>query len=119
MAGGAAFMTNITNDAWFGETSGPWQHLATLPLRAVEHRVGIARAANTGISAFVEPSGRITSWLPLGARGVLERRVTLRRGPTMYTRYGDWLPWGCCLAAAATLMGSALSRRSPRSCSAS
>ena len=114
VAGGASFMTNITNDAWFGETSGPWQHLATLPLRAVEHRVGIARAANTGVSAFVEPSGRITAWLPIGARGVLERRVALRQGPTVYTRYGDWLPWGCCLAAAATLMGSALSRRLTR-----
>jgi apolipoprotein N-acyltransferase len=114
VASGVSFMTNITNDAWFGETSGPWQHLATLPLRAVEHRVGIARAANTGISAFVEPSGRITAWLPLNARGVLERRVALRRESTLYTQYGDWLPWGCCLAAAGMLMGSALSRRSTR-----
>src|SRR5262249_38240921 len=48
VADGAAFMANITNDAWFGETSGPWQHLGTLPLRAVENRVAIARAANTG-----------------------------------------------------------------------
>lgn len=54
--GGAMFMVNITNDAWFGRTSGPWQHLAVLPLRAVENRVSIARAANTGVSAFVEPT---------------------------------------------------------------
>ena len=61
VAGGADFMVNITNDAWFGRTSGPWQHLGMLPLRAVEHRVAIARAANTGISAFVEPSGRVSA----------------------------------------------------------
>jgi len=120
VAGGAAFMANITNDAWFGETSGPWQHLGALPLRAVENRVAIARAANTGISAFVEPTGRISAWLPLGETGVLAQTVALRRGPaTLYTRYGDWLPWACVAAAVAvvatarvTARGKALSRRS-------
>jgi apolipoprotein N-acyltransferase len=110
VAGGAAFMANITNDAWFGETSGPWQHLGTLPLRAVENRVSIARAANTGISAFVEPTGRIAAWLPLGATGVLARPVVLRqRAPTLYTRYGDWLPW-CCVAAVIVILGTAWGR---------
>jgi apolipoprotein N-acyltransferase len=112
VADGAAFMANITNDAWFGETSGPWQHLGTGPLRAVENRVAIARAANTGISAFVEPTGRISAWLPIGATGTLVRPVPLRQGPpTLYTRYGDWLPWLCVVAVVA-VMGFALSRRS-------
>ena len=112
VADGAAFMANITNDAWFGETSGPWQHLGTVPLRAVENRVAIARAANTGISAFVEPTGRISAWLPIGATGTLVRPVPLRqRAPTLYTRYGDWLPW-LCVAAVVAVMGFALSRRS-------
>ena len=111
-AGGAAFMVNITNDAWFGETSGPWQHLATVPLRAVENRVAIARAANTGISAFVEPSGRVSARLPIGATGVLVRPVALRQGaPTLYTRYGDWLPW-CCVVAAIAIVGMAGTRHS-------
>src|SRR5262249_20104056 len=88
---GARFMVNITNDAWFGQTSGPWQHLAALPLRAVEHRVAIARAANTGVSAFVEPSGRIDILLPLYERGTLHHRVTLRGRSTLYTRLPDWL----------------------------
>ncbi|MGH7413257.1 MAG: apolipoprotein N-acyltransferase [Candidatus Rokuibacteriota bacterium] len=115
VVGGAAFMANITNDAWFGETSGPWQHLGTLPLRAVEHRVAIARAANTGVSAFVEPTGRISPMLPLLDRGVLQRRIPLRGRTTLYTRLGDWLVYACAgLGAAAGAL--ALFRRSPASC---
>jgi apolipoprotein N-acyltransferase len=115
VAGGATFMANITNDAWFGETSGPWQHLGTLPLRAVEHRVAIARAANTGVSAFVEPTGRIGPILPLLERGVLHRRIPLRDRTTLYTRLGDWLVYACAgLGAAASAV--VLFRRSPASC---
>ena len=69
VAEGASFMTNITNDAWFGDSGGPLQHLAMVPLRAVENRIAIVRAANTGVSAFVLPSGAIQSTLPLGVRG--------------------------------------------------
>jgi apolipoprotein N-acyltransferase len=93
VTGGADFMVNITNDAWFGTTSGPWQHLGMLPFRAVEHRVAIARSANTGISAFVDPTGRITQALPLGEQGVLAERVVRRDRATLYTRYGDWLAY--------------------------
>ncbi|MEX2220924.1 MAG: apolipoprotein N-acyltransferase [Candidatus Rokuibacteriota bacterium] len=112
---GAMFMANITNDAWFGETSGPWQHLGTLPLRAVEHRVSIARAANTGVSAFVEPTGRIGPMLPLLERGVLHRLVPLRGRTTLYTRLGDWLVYVCAGLGAAGA-GIAFFRRSPASC---
>jgi apolipoprotein N-acyltransferase len=115
VAGGASFMANITNDAWFGETSGPWQHLGTLPLRAVEHRVAIARAANTGVSAFVEPTGRIAPVLPLLERGVLHRRIPLRARATLYTRLGDWLVYASAAIGAAAA-GIAFFRRSPASC---
>jgi apolipoprotein N-acyltransferase len=111
VTGGASFMVNITNDAWFGRTSGPWQHLGMLPLRAVEHRVAIARAANTGISAFVEPSGRVSQMLPLFDRGTLAERVVLRTRTTLYTRLGDWLAHGC-LALGAAVLGFPLLRRS-------
>ncbi len=111
VAGGAAFMVNITNDAWFGETSGPWQHLGMLPLRAVENRVAIARAANTGVSAFVDADGRISGLIPLEERGVLRRVVALRRRATLYTRFGDWFAFGC-LGASAAVLGCTLSRRS-------
>jgi apolipoprotein N-acyltransferase len=115
---GADFMVNITNDAWFGRTSGPWQHLGMLPLRAVEHRVAIARAANTGISAFVEPSGRVARALPLFERGVLDGAVKLRSGSTLYTRWGDWLVYAS-LAVSALGFGWALFGRSSRACSVS
>ena len=95
VAGGARFMANITNDAWFGRTSGPWQHLAMLPLRAVENRVAIARAANTGISAFVEPTGRVVRRLPLFERGILEGALPLRTRVTFYTWFGDWFAYTC------------------------
>jgi apolipoprotein N-acyltransferase len=114
--GGARVMVNITNDAWFGTTSGPWQHLAMVPFRAVEHRVSIARAANTGVSAFVEPTGRISAILPLFARGGLHRRVALRARETLYTRFGDWLPYGC-LGAGASVFAFAFLRRSLGTCS--
>jgi len=112
---GASFMANITNDAWFGETSGPWQHLGMVSLRAVEHRVAIARAANTGVSAFVEPTGRIGPMLPLLERGVLHRSIPLRARATLYTRLGDWLVYVC---AGLSAIGAAVAflRRSPASC---
>ena len=86
-------MVNMTNDGWFGRTAGPLQHLAMYPLRAVEHRVSVVRAANTGVSAVIAPSGAIVRSLPLYVRGTLVERVPLRRVETLYTRFGDWLPY--------------------------
>jgi apolipoprotein N-acyltransferase len=111
--GGARVMVNMTNDAWFGRTSGPEQHLTMYPFRAVEHRIALARAANTGVSAFVAPSGRIVRSLPLGARGVLTDRVPLREADTLYTRLGDWMG-GAGLAVTAAALGAARFRRSRR-----
>jgi apolipoprotein N-acyltransferase len=108
---GALFMVNMTNDAWFGRTSGPPQHLAMYPLRAVEHRLAVVRAANTGISAFIAPSGRIARSLGLYERGVLADEIVLRSGTTLYTRWGDWVAWFSLAVAAAGLAVGL--RRSP------
>ena len=113
--GGASFMANITNDAWFGQTSGPWQHLGMLPLRAVENRVAIARAANTGISAFVGPDGRVGPVLPLFERGFLNARVPLRSRTTLYTRFGDWLVY-LCLGQCAAAWAAASAKKRPATC---
>ena len=111
VAGGAQYMVNITNDAWFGATSGPWQHLAMLPFRAVENRVVIARSANTGVSAFVEPSGRIIEILGLFERGVLDHVFFIPGGTgTFYTRFGDVFAY-LCLAVSVTALTFARLRR--------
>jgi apolipoprotein N-acyltransferase len=89
VAEGASFMVNITNDAWFGDSGGPLQHLAMVPLRAVENGVAVVRAANTGVSALVDPAGTIRAELGLGRRGTLAGEVPLRRATTFYTRVGD------------------------------
>ena len=113
VAEGASFMTNITNDAWFGDSGGPLQHLAMVPLRAVENRIAIVRAANTGVSAFVLPSGAIQSTLPLGVRGTLRAEVPLRRGYTFYARFGDVFAYACAAISGAALVGGlAAGRRS-------
>jgi apolipoprotein N-acyltransferase len=113
---GARIMVNMTNDGWFGRTSGPDQHLAMYPFRAVEHRIAVVRAANTGISAFVAPSGQIVRHLNLFQRGILSDRVPLREGRTLFTRLGDWVAW-LSLALAAASIGVAGRRTGP--CSAS
>ena len=104
-----------------GETSGPWQHLGMLPLRAVEHRVAIARAANTGISAFVEPSGRdATDAAALRARRPRPAAIPLReRDDALHAvrRLARRMP--ALGAVGARGVGLALFRRSPASCSAS
>ena len=108
---GARFMVNITNDAWFGDSGGPLQHLATVPLRAVENGVAIARAANTGVSALVHPSGRIDPQLGLFQQGALRVDVPLRTRETFYTRFGDVFAYACGAVAAAALAARVVAGR--------
>ncbi len=87
------FLLNITNDAWFGISSGPYQHFASARLRTVEQGLPLVRAANTGISAVVDAHGRITAMLGLGREGVLDAALpTALSRPTPYAVWGDlWL----------------------------
>jgi apolipoprotein N-acyltransferase len=93
--GGARLMINATNEAWFGKTAAPYQLLAMSVFRASENRVAVVRAANTGISAFIDPYGRIVEQLKASngksvfVEGVLTGTVPLSQGPTFYTRFGD------------------------------
>jgi apolipoprotein N-acyltransferase len=109
--GGARLMVNMTNDAWFGRTDGPWQHLAMYPFRAVEHRTAVVRSANTGVSAIIAPSGQILQRLTLFRRGTASERVPLRKRETLYTRWGEWLAY-LSLAASACSLGAGLRARS-------
>lgn len=88
---GADFLVNVTNDAWFGETSAPRQHLAHLTMRAIETRLGVARAANTGISGFLDPLGRVHQPTRLGERTFVLGPVLGSDARTLYVRLGDWV----------------------------
>ena len=85
----AGWMINITNDGWFGISTGPYQHFQQARVRAIEEGLPLARAANTGISAVVDPVGRIINSLPLGSEGVLDSRLPRAIAPTIYVRLGD------------------------------
>jgi apolipoprotein N-acyltransferase len=79
---------NVTNDAWFGRTPGPYQHFAQARLRAVEEGLPLVRAANTGISAVVDPYGRLVGSLPLSVEGVLDADLPVAISRTVYGRTG-------------------------------
>ncbi len=83
------WIVNVTNDGWFGISTGPYQHLQQSRVRAIEEGLPIARAANTGISAVIDPLGRITASLGLGLEGVLDAALPAAMPPTVYQRIGD------------------------------
>ncbi|MEM6887275.1 MAG: apolipoprotein N-acyltransferase [Pseudomonadota bacterium] len=88
--GRADFILQITNDAWFGDWAGPQQHLAQARMRAIEQGLPMMRAANTGISAMIDPYGRVTASLELGIAGFVDARLPQPLGPTLYNRVGDF-----------------------------
>jgi apolipoprotein N-acyltransferase len=83
-------LLNVTNDGWFGQTTGPYQHFAQARLRAIEEGLPLIRVANTGISAIVDPYGRIIESLPLGVEGVIDGRLPLAAPVTFFARKG-WI----------------------------
>lgn len=83
------FLLQITNDAWFGQNAGPKQHLAQARMRAIEQGLPLMRAANTGISAMIDPQGRILASLPMNVAGYLDVPLPRPSAPTFYSRIGD------------------------------
>ncbi|SHI78352.1 apolipoprotein N-acyltransferase [Malonomonas rubra DSM 5091] len=92
---GSDLLVNLTNDAWFGRSSAPYQHLAMARFRAIENRIWLARSANTGISGFIAPSGKVTAASPLFKELVVSGRVGLGSQQTFYTRFGPVMAQGC------------------------
>ena len=103
---GAEFLVNITNDAWFGRSAAPAQHLAMAVLRAVENRRYLVRAANTGISAIVDPNGRIVRASNIFVPAVMTEQIRAERTHTFYTRYGDLFAWTCIIFTVAVFIAT-------------
>src|SRR3954454_16602040 len=97
------WIVNLTNDGWFGISTGPYQHLQQARLRAIEEGLPVVRAANTGVSAVIDPSGRIVARLGLGIEGVLDASLPSALPPTIYARLGD-VPAAVIVAAALLLV---------------
>ena len=98
------WIANISNDAWFGETSGPWQHLNLASYRAIEEGVPVVRATPTGVSAVVDSYGRPLQLLKLGQAGVIDQLLPPPLRRTLYSRWRDLPFWVLCVLG----MGAAL-----------
>ncbi len=101
-------LVNMTNDAWFGDSSEPREHLALATMRSVEHRRYMVRATNTGVSAVVDPVGRVLVQTPTFRIEARDAVVHLMRGKTVYEVVGDWPLWAL---AALTAVGAFVRRR--------
>jgi apolipoprotein N-acyltransferase len=108
---GAQLLVNITNDAWFGNSSAPYQHLSMTVFRAVENRVPLVRAANTGITAIIDSQGHIRGMTGLFREGLLSGEIRLGGATPFYTRYGDLFAWLCLLGALAACLAPVVKLR--------
>jgi len=113
-AAGAELLVNITNDAWYGRTSAPYQHMAMAAFRAVENGKYLVRAANTGFTAVVDPHGRVLQSTSLFERTMLVREVPFVPGLTFYARHGDVFAWSCLALSAALTALTRFPRRELR-----
>jgi apolipoprotein N-acyltransferase len=101
---GAQVLVNISDDGWYGDTSAPWEHLDMARMRAIENHRWVLRATNTGITAAIDPLGRLTTTLPRHTRTSVQVSFGFNSDLTFYTRHGDWFAWLCALITAALLL---------------
>lgn len=102
---GANMLVTITNDAWFGRTSAPYQHFSMAVLRAIENRVPVARSANTGISGFIDAKGRVIKKSDIFVEATLTEDLSVGTGKSFYTRYGDIFAYLCSIGAVFLIAG--------------
>lgn len=112
---GVTLLSNITNDAWFGHSSAPYQHFAHLAIRAVETRLPIVRSANTGISGYIDPLGRVRESTAIFSLAVGTYVIESTTAKTLYLYLGDWIGGLCALGVLALLAVAFKKRRSQRS----
>jgi apolipoprotein N-acyltransferase len=111
---GAQVFVNISNDGWYGDSGAYAQHLKQARMRAIENDRWLLRATNTGVTAAIDPYGRIAQQAPRKVRTALLASYSLIDGTTFYTRHGDWLAYGCAIISLGAILFS-LGRISPNS----
>jgi apolipoprotein N-acyltransferase len=102
-AKGANLFINISNDGWFGKSAAAEQHLRMARVRAVENRRWVLRVTNSGLTAAIDPYGKIYESIPRDVRGAVDLPYDFRTDTTLYTRFGDWFAWMCVVISAILL----------------
>jgi apolipoprotein N-acyltransferase len=97
---GAQVLVNLSDDGWYGDSSAPWEHLDMARMRAIENNRWLLRSTNTGVTASIDPYGRVIDQMPRHVRGALVARFDFLDGTTFYTRHGDWIAWICAVLTA-------------------
>ena len=100
----ANLLVNLTNDAWYGKSVGPWQHLRLAQSRAIETRRSMLRVTNTGVTSVVNAKGELVKSLPLFTAAVMQTDVEILNDATYYVRFGDWFAWGLTAIAIGVLL---------------
>jgi apolipoprotein N-acyltransferase len=108
---GAQVMVNLSDDGWYGDTSAPWEHLDMVRMRAIENNRWVLRATNTGVTASIDPHGRVVDQMPRHVRGALLAKFNFLNSTTFYTRHGDWVAWVCAVLTILIVVGSLLRSR--------
>jgi apolipoprotein N-acyltransferase len=112
---GAEVLVNISDDGWYGDTSAPWQHLNMARMRAIENRRWILRDTNNGITAAIDPYGRVRQSIPRHQADALPAQFGFRSDVTFYTAHGDVFAWCCAILALGIVAFSSWFSTSPRS----
>jgi apolipoprotein N-acyltransferase len=115
---GADVLVNISDDGWYGDTSAAWEHLNQVRMRAIENHRWILRATNTGVTAAIDPYGRVTTAIPRHIRSSLRAGFNYERDITFYTAHGDLFAWFCVAVTFAALGASIRRNRANQTASA-
>jgi apolipoprotein N-acyltransferase len=100
----ANLLVNLTNDAWYGRSVGPWQHLALARSRAIETRRTLLRVTNTGVTSLVNAKGEVVKTLPMFTAAAMPAEVDILNGETYYVRFGDWFAWAITIASVVVVL---------------
>jgi apolipoprotein N-acyltransferase len=100
----ANLLVNLTNDAWYGRSVGPWQHLALARSRAIETRRTLLRVTNTGVTSLVNAKGEVVKTLPMFTTAAMPAEVDILNTETYYVRFGDWFAWGMTIVSMAVIL---------------